>query len=104
MPYRKRVARGSVRAPGGPVPNDLGGLRLVAVTTREFRMSSPRNLVRLDVSARQPRTFDAPRLPDGHRAPVSSYFGRHALDLIKLRERLPREVYNALVSTLRHGT
>ena len=67
-------------------------------------MSSPRNMVRLDVSARQPRTFAAPRLPDGHRAPVSSYFGRHALDLIKLRERLPREVYNALVSTLRHGT
>ncbi len=67
-------------------------------------MTSPRNLARLDVSARQPRTFDAPRLPDGHRAPVSSYFGRHVLDLIKLRERLPREVYNALVSTLRHGT
>ncbi len=67
-------------------------------------MTSPRNLARLDVSARQPRTFDAPRLPDGHRAPVSSYFGRHVLDLIKLRERLPREVYNALLSTLRHGT
>ncbi len=67
-------------------------------------MSSPRNPVRLEVSARQPRTFDAPRLPDGHRAPVSSYFGRHVLDLIKLREKLPRDVYNALVSTLRHGT
>jgi glutamine synthetase len=66
-------------------------------------MTSPRNLARLDVSARQPRTFDAPRLPDGHRAPVSSYFGRHVLDLIKLRERLPREVYNALLSTLRHS-
>src|SRR5574339_112934 len=40
-------------------------------------MTSPRNLARLDVSARQPRTFDAPRLP--------------------------REVYNALISTLRHN-
>jgi glutamine synthetase len=67
-------------------------------------MTSPRNLVRLDVSARQPRTFDAPRLPDGHRAPVSSYFGRHVLDLIKLREKLPREIYNALLSTLRHNS
>ena len=67
-------------------------------------MSSPRNAARLDVSARQPRTFDVPRLPDGHRAPVSSFFGRHVLDLIKLRERLPREVYNALLSTLRNGT
>src|SRR5438034_9381484 len=66
-------------------------------------MGSPRNAARLDVSARRPRTFDAPRMPDGHRAPVSSFFGRHVLDLIKLREKLPREVYNALLSTLRHG-
>ncbi len=67
-------------------------------------MTSPRNAVRLDVNARQPRTFDAPRLPAGHRAPVSSYFGRHVLDLIKLREKLPRDIYNALVSTLRHNS
>jgi glutamine synthetase len=66
-------------------------------------MYSPRNVARLAVSSRQPRTFAAPRLPDGHRAPVSSFFGRHVLDLIKLREKLPREVYNALLSTLRHG-
>jgi hypothetical protein len=43
-------------------------------------------------------------LPDGHRAPASSYFGRHVLDLIKLREKLPREIYNALLSTLKHNT
>ncbi|MFM8558923.1 MAG: glutamine synthetase III [bacterium] len=45
-----------------------------------------------------------PRLPDGHRAPVSSFFGRHVLDLIKLREKLPREVDNALLGTLRNGS
>lgn len=67
-------------------------------------MSSPRNAVRLAVMSRQPRTFDAPRLPDGHRSPVSTYFGRHVLDLIKLREKLPRETWTSLVSTLRHGT
>ena len=67
-------------------------------------MSTPRNTALLELSSRQPRTFDAPRLPDGHRAPVSSYFGRHVLDLIKLREKLPREIYNALLSTLRHST
>ena len=39
----------------------------------------------LAVHQRQPRAFDPPRLPDGHRAPVSSYFGRHVLDLIKLK-------------------
>jgi glutamine synthetase len=67
-------------------------------------MSSPRSEARRAAMSRQPRTFDAPRLPDGHRAPVSTYFGRHVLDLIKLREKLPRETYQSLVSTLRHGT
>jgi glutamine synthetase len=54
--------------------------------------------------SRQPRTFDAPRLPDGHRSPVSTYYGRHVLDLLKLREKLPREAFQSLVSTLRSGT
>ncbi len=67
-------------------------------------MSSPRNEARRAAMSRQPRTFDAPRLPDGHRSPVSTYFGRHVLDLLKLREKLPRETYHSLVSTLRNGT
>ncbi|MFN8588047.1 MAG: glutamine synthetase III [Candidatus Eisenbacteria bacterium] len=67
-------------------------------------MSSSRHAARLAVSSRQPRNFDAPRLADGHRAAVSTYFGRHVLDLIKLREKLPRETWQSLVSTLRHGT
>ena len=66
-------------------------------------MSSPREAAQLAVQSRQPRTFDVPRQPDGHRAPVSSYFGRHVLDLLKLKERLPRESYQALLSTVRHG-
>ena len=65
---------------------------------------TPRRALRLTVHQRQPRAFDPPRLPDGHRAPVSAYFGRHVLDLIKLRERLPRESYQALLATLRNGT
>ena len=67
-------------------------------------MSTPRDEARHAVSSRQPRVFDVPRLADGHRAPVSTFFGRHVLDLIKLRERLPRETYNALINTLRHGS
>jgi glutamine synthetase len=67
-------------------------------------MSTSRHAARIAVRSRQPRTFDPPRLPDGHRAPVSSYFARHVLDLIKLKERLPREAYAALLSTLAHGT
>ncbi len=64
--------------------------------------STPRS-ERLAVHQRQPRSFDAPRLPDGHRQPVSAYYGRHVLDLIKLKERLPRETYQALLATLRHA-
>jgi glutamine synthetase len=52
---------------------------------------------------RQPRSFDPPRQPDGHRSPVSAYFGRHVLDLIKLKERLPREAYQSLIATLKNG-
>jgi glutamine synthetase len=53
---------------------------------------------------RQPRAFDPPRLPDGHRAPVSSYFARHVLDLIKLKERLPQDAFQALQNSLRSGS
>ncbi len=66
-------------------------------------MSTPRHAARLAVQERQPLTFEAPRQPDGHRLPVSAYFARHVLDMIKLRERLPRENYDALISTLKHG-
>ena len=67
-------------------------------------MTTPRDAARRAVHQRQPRTFDVPRQPDGHRSPVSGYFGRHVLDLIKLKERLPRETYGAFISTLRHGS
>jgi glutamine synthetase len=63
-----------------------------------------RRAARLAANQRQPRAFDPPRQPDGHRSPVSAYFGRHVLDLIKLKERLPRESYQALLATLRDGT
>ena len=62
-----------------------------------------RRAARLAVNQRVPRTFDPPRTPDGHRLPVSAYFARHVLDLIKLKERLPREAYQALLATLRTG-
>ena len=65
--------------------------------------SSSPHASRLAVHRRQPRAFDAPRTPDGHRQPVSAYYGRHVLDLIKLKERLPRETYQALLATLRHA-
>ncbi len=65
--------------------------------------SSPRQAARLAIHRRQPRTFDVPRQSDGHRLPVSSYFGKHVLDLLKLREKLPKETYQALLATLKHG-
>jgi len=62
-----------------------------------------RRAARLAVSQRRPRSFDSPRQPDGHRSPVSAYFAHHVLDIIKLKERLPREAYQALLATLRSG-
>ena len=62
-----------------------------------------RRSTRLAVHQRQPRAFDAPRQPDGHRSPVSAYFGHHVLDIIKLKERLPREAFQSLLATLRNG-
>jgi len=66
-------------------------------------VTTSRSAARFAVHQRPPRSFDPPRLPDGHRAPVSSYFGRHVLDLIKLKERLPREAYRSLLETLGSG-
>lgn len=67
-------------------------------------MTKPsRHASRLAVHQRQPRSFDPPRQPDGHRSPVSAYFGRHVLDLLKLKERLPRDAYQALLGTLRNS-
>ncbi|NOT34650.1 MAG: glutamine synthetase type III [Candidatus Eisenbacteria bacterium] len=62
-----------------------------------------RHSARLSPNRREPRAFSAPRQPDGNRAPVSSYFASHVLDLIKLKERLPREAYQALLVTLKNG-
>jgi glutamine synthetase len=64
---------------------------------------SPRHEAGLRVHTRRPRAFEPPLQPDGHRSPVSAYFGRHVLDLIKLKERLPREVHQALLATLKNG-
>ena len=62
-----------------------------------------RRAARLAAGQRRPRSFDPPRQPDGHRSPVSAYFAHHVLDIIKLKERLPREAYQALLATLRSG-
>jgi glutamine synthetase len=66
--------------------------------------STPRDEARLLVNSRKPRAFTPPRLPDGRRSPVSAYFGEHALDLIKLKEKLPREIYSGLAGTLKNGS
>jgi glutamine synthetase len=67
-------------------------------------MTSSRYALALAPYQRQPRSFDPPRTPDGHRAAVSTYFARHVLDLIKLKERLPREAFQALTGSLRNGS
>jgi len=62
-----------------------------------------RRATRVPAQQRQPRQFDPPRQADGRREPVSSYFGQQVLDLLKLKERLPRETYQTLLASLRNG-
>src|SRR5258705_3519756 len=93
---------------GGPLVSTIasGRHRLSGVehSRRSLVSSSSRRAARLSVHQRQPRRFDPPRQPDGHRSPVSAYFGHHVLDLIQLKERLPREAYQSLLGTLRKST
>src|SRR5512136_1117957 len=101
----------SIRLPAGTLaarpaaPTDRGrprGLSWSEPGGRVMPMTS-RRAARRAANERQPRSFDLPRTPDGHRTPVSAYFARHVLDIIKLKERLPREAYQALLATLRTG-
>src|SRR5262245_42136539 len=96
------LLRGYAR--GGSLPAESRRvLRLSVVHRRRNAMTTPRNAARLAAQERQPRTFETPHQPNGFRSPVSQYFGRYVLDISKLKERLPKEDFESLLNTLRHG-
>lgn len=55
------------------------------------------------VSARSPRKFDPPRDEQGRRLRVSDFYGINTFDLNKMKDKLPKEVYTKLVSTIQAG-
>jgi len=56
-----------------------------------------------DLYSRTPRGFDPPKDEQGKRLPISEYFGINTFDLHKMKEKLPKETYTKLVSTIETG-
>lgn len=56
-----------------------------------------------DVNSRTPRKFDPPRDDHGKRLRVSEFYGVNTFDIHKMKEKLPKEVYVKLVSTIETG-
>ncbi len=56
-----------------------------------------------DLSTRVPRKFDPPRDENGKRQRVSEFYGVNTFDIHKMREKLPKDIYTKLVSTIDTG-
>jgi glutamine synthetase len=56
-----------------------------------------------EVTARTPRKFDPPRDEQGKRLRVSDFYGVNTFDLHKMKEKLPKDTYTRLLSTIQTG-
>jgi len=56
-----------------------------------------------EVNHRTPRKFDPPRDESGRRLRISDFYGQNTLDLFKMKEKLSKDIYNKLVSTIESG-
>jgi len=56
-----------------------------------------------EVNSRTPRKFDPPRDEQGRRLKVSDFYGVNTFDIHKMKDKLPKEVYLKLVSTIQNG-
>ena len=56
-----------------------------------------------EVNTRTPRKFDPPRDEQGKRLRVSEFYGVNTFDIQKMREKLPKEVFTKLLSTIENG-
>jgi len=69
--------------------------------------NSPSVLARFEaireINTRTPRKFDPPRDEQGRRLRISEFFGVNTFDIHRMREKLPKEVYTKLVSTIETG-
>ena len=56
-----------------------------------------------ELNARTPRKFNQPRGEDDRPLKVSEYFGMNTFDVRQMRDKLPKDVFNKLASTLQMG-
>ena len=56
-----------------------------------------------EATARTPRKFDPPRDDSGKRLRVSDFYGVNTFDIYKMKEKLPKEVYTKILSTIELG-
>ncbi len=56
-----------------------------------------------EVTTRTPRKFDPPRDDQGRRLKVSEFFGVNTFDIMKMKEKLPKETYTKLLATINTG-
>ncbi|OFZ21156.1 MAG: glutamine synthetase [Bdellovibrionales bacterium GWB1_55_8] len=55
------------------------------------------------MNSRTPRRFDPPRDDHGKRLRISDYYGVNTFDIHKMREKLPKDAYTKLLSTIQTG-
>lgn len=56
-----------------------------------------------DVNTRTPRRFDPPRDESGKRLRVSEFYGVNVFDIQKMKEKLPKDIFTKLLSTIETG-
>ena len=56
-----------------------------------------------EITSRTPRKFDPPRDDSGKRLRISQFYGMNTFDLNKMREKLPKEVFNKIRQTIETG-
>ncbi len=56
-----------------------------------------------EVNCRTPRKFDPPRDENGRRMRVSDFYGANTFDMQKMKEKLPKDVFNHLTATIEKG-
>lgn len=56
-----------------------------------------------DVNTRTPRKFDPPRDESGKRLRVSEFYGVNVFDIQKMKEKLPKDIFTKLLSTIETG-
>ena len=56
-----------------------------------------------EVNTRTPRKFDPPRDDHGKRLRISDFYGMNTFDILKMKEKLPKDAYLKLMSTIETG-